>query len=314
MSQGVREWSAQHGKPLPGSAMDYDPELIPFYVEYHVAPTVEAIMQASEATYGDPLAVSIALGSLNNGGSATARDWLDMLLSYPVKGDYAPGLAGMAVKDLIDIITVHYVGSSDKLAPIWDAWNGVGRIRGLWTTEEVGHKSASDGFGAAEAIQVFSDHLNWYYERGLGRDQARVAIYDWGLDGPVAGTSADAAMTTFRDFFGDVALESLSDGASATVQGVGVETRVLTSADDDRQRAIVLNKGGDSIATVDAIHFDKRGWTGLVSGTLHIFTPAGHTIAPVSIVEESSAYSVLLPSPVPLQNKGYAMLITLQRQ
>jgi len=144
MSEGLRLWATGRGITIPGAAMDYDPEFISYYVEYQLAPTVAAMLEASATAYGDPNKVTIVLGSVNNGGSAEGKAWLDALLDYTVKGTFAPSLADKRVYELIDIASVHYIGGTSKIEPSWDKWAGVGTISGLWTTEEVGIRAARE--------------------------------------------------------------------------------------------------------------------------------------------------------------------------
>ncbi len=314
MSEGLRQWAAGRGITIPGAAMDYDPEFISYYVEYQLAPTVEAMLEASAAAYGDPNKVTIVLGSVNNGGTPEARAWLDALLDYTVQGTFAPSLAGKHVYDLIDIASVHYVGGTGKFEPSWDKWNGVGTVSGLWTTEEVGIRAADEGRGAGLAIDKVMDYLNWYYVQGLNQEQVGVSLYGWDVNGPVAGTSSDTSMLALYDFLGAVPVEPRTDVVTAEVSTGAVETYQLQSLSDDSKRVIAVTLSGADAATVSGLLFDAQGWTGMVDATLHVFSPDGHTVTPVTVAAEGSSNRIVLPQPTQFLSNGYAMLITLQRR
>jgi hypothetical protein len=314
MSEGLRLWATGRGITIPGAAMDYDPEFISYYVEYQLAPTVAAMLEASATAYGDPNKVTIVLGSVNNGGSAEGKAWLDALLDYTVKGTFAPSLAGKHVYELIDIASVHYIGGTSKIEPSWDKWAGVGTISGLWTTEEVGIRAADEGLGAGLAIAKVMDHLNWYYVRGLNQEQVGVSLYGWDVNGPVAGTSSDTSMLALYDFLGAVPVEPRTDVVTAEVSSGAVETYQLQSLSDDSKRVIAATLSGADAATVSGLLFDAQGWTGTVDATLHVFSPAGHTVTPVTVVAEGSSNRIVLPQPIQFLSNGYAMLITLQRR
>ena len=312
-SEGVRLWAAGRGIVIPGVAMAYDPDYIPYYVEYHLAPTVEAMLDASYTAYGDAGKVTIALGSVGNGGSATAKTWLDLLLNTTVKGTYAPSLAGKRVYELVDFASVHYVGGTANIEPVWDKWNGVGTVRGLWTTEEIGKSAAEQGRGATRAIITVTDHLNWYYKRGLNQEQVRVALYDWNINGPVAGTSADTAMLALFDFFGAASLEPRTDVVTAEVSSGGVMSYQLQSLSEDAKRVIALTLS-DTSATISGITFGKLGWSGVVDATVHVFSPSGHSVTPVTVADEGDHFRIMLTQPIQLLDDGYSTLITLQRR
>lgn len=309
-SEGVRLWAAGRGISIPGVAAQYDPDYIAYYVEYHVAPTVEALLAASATAYGDASKVTIALGSIDSGGSVAGRAWLDQLLSYKVQGTFAPSLAGKYVYELVDLATVHYVGGTVNLEPTWDKWNGVGTIRGLWTTEEIGHMAAATGRGAGKAIRTVADHLNWYYKRGLNQEQARIALYDWNLNGPVAGTSADTVMLVFFDFFGAASLEPRTDVVTTEMSSGQVESYQLQSLSENKR--VITMSFKDGAATVSGVLFDKQGWTGVVDGTLHVFSANGHTVSSVTVTDVGANYQVNLAQPIQLWGDGDGVLITLK--
>ena len=67
------------------------------------------------------------------------------------------------VYELIHIITIHYMmGNSsanvwEKLINTYSTWFGTGRIRGIWSTEEVGIRAATEGRGASVGAKATFD-------------------------------------------------------------------------------------------------------------------------------------------------------------
>jgi PKD repeat protein len=312
-SNTLRTWAASRGIALPGSKQEYDHELIPYYVEYYLAPTVEAARQSSLQHYGDAEAINLALGSIGNGGNAGARAFLDALLDFEVEGTYAPSLAGKRVYELVDLITVHYPGSSSNLDLIWNKWRGMGSLRGLWVTETVGIRAADAGSGAAVAVSELGNHLAWHYHQGLTPDEARVSIYGWDVGGAAAGTAPDEAMKTFHEFFGNAALEVEANYATVTGASSALKTTQFTSVDDPDRRVItvgtVTNQSQSS--SLQSVTFNKDGWSGHVTATVHRFTTAGHGVSTPTVTENATTYTVTLSSPINMTGDGDAVMITL---
>lgn len=312
-SEALRAWATSKGLTLPGTAQEHDLELIPYYVEYYLAPTVEAAQRASLAYYGDAEAVNLALGSIPNGGTPGARAFLDALLAYEVQGDYAPTLTGKKVNELVDLITAHYVGASDNLGLIWDKWAGVGSLHGLWTTEVVGIRSATDGAGAASVLFELGNHLGWHYAKGFLPEQARVSVYGWSDNNGIAAADADEALSTFYAFMGDAPLEVEKNYATVASTGSPLKTVQFNSVTDNDKRAVAVTAEQQSATgTLQAVTVAKAGWAGAVTAQVHLFTAAGHQVLPASVVDTGSAYQVTLTRGAQVSG-GSAVLVTLLR-
>lgn len=312
-SDTLRNWAARRGIELPGTNGGYDQELIPYYVEYYLAPTVEAAQLASLNYYGDKEALTLALGSIGSGGTTAARDFLDILLDYEVGGTYAPSLAGKRVYELVDLITVHYPGSAYNLDMIWDKWQGVGSLRGLWTTETVGINAAEAGEGAGKTVGELASHLGWQYRRGYGPDVARVSIYGWDVGNGKAGTPAAETMTTFFDFLGNSPLEVESDYAVVTGASSDLAVTQFNSVDDGSRRVITVTTitQQSQSSAVQSVTFNKDGWSGHVTATLHQFNANGHKVSDPLVSEDATSYTVTLNPAVNLTGVGDALMFTL---
>ncbi|HNI06551.1 MAG TPA: Ig-like domain-containing protein [Thiobacillaceae bacterium] len=315
-SDTLRAWAASRGITIPGASQYYDPELIPFYVEYYLAPTVEAANQASLNAYGDADKVNLALGSIGNGGTSDAQAFLDMLLNYQVTGTYSPSLAGKRVYELVDLITVHYPGATTNLNPILDKWLGVGNLKGLWTTETIGINAAEAGEGAGRAVWELGNNLGWYYNLGLTPDQTRVSFYGWDVGSSVAGTSADTSMKDFYNFFGDAPLEVLGAYATLTGATTALQTQQFNSVTDGNKRAVSVTTTTQGVqsSSLQSLNVKKDGWTGHVTATVHHYSPAGHTVTTASVSEGTTSYTVTLSPAIALTGGGDTVMVTLARQ
>ena len=317
ISTNLRDWAASRGIVIPGVAGSYDVDLIPYYVEYLLAPTVDKAMSAGTQYFGNPLAATIALGSIGNAATTEARTWLDLMLNYQVQGTYAPAQKGKYVYELVDLITVHYVANNTNLDEIWSKWKGKGRIRGLWTTEEIGAKAVDSGAGAGRALLTTGEQLSWFYKRSLTPDQSRVAYYDWNLNGAVTGTSPDEALVAMRNFIADDPLEVFTDGV--TNVGTGVATlytyRFNSVLDGNKRMLVVTSNFSDPLlsANLTSVQFNKEGWTGAVTATVHQFSATGgHGYVTATVSETATGYDIKFTTAPTLQGDGSALLITLQ--
>jgi hypothetical protein len=315
MSLNVRKWAASRGIFIPGEAIGYDPETIFYYVEYYLAPSVEAALSASESLYGDRDAINLVLGSIGNGGTTGGRNWLDLLLDYEIQGSFAPSLAGVKVYDIVDIISVQYVGSTENLDFTWDKWMNVGNIKGLWTTEEIGHNSAKSGESLGRALITAASHLHWFYDRNISPAESRVAFFDWNLSGPIADTSADDSMSLLFDFFGHTPFDTFKEDFTVPDDATQYSKVQLHSLLEPNKRAItvwaVRNEGA---VTFNSTHMDAEGWTGTVEVTIYYFSPAGIVSETYTTQASQGVYTIPINEPVILgAETRHALLVTLEQ-
>lgn len=176
---------------------------IPVYVEYFLAPTLQALQEAAQAS-GKP--VKAALGSVANFSSDSSRDFLNSLMNYQIEGNMAPALAGRQVAELVQLITLHYhmnTGTPEDpeawrtaLEELTATWVN-GAVEGVWTTEEVGIIAAQEGAGAGTALRVMSRYLHWISDNRYTNTQS--AFFFFGTtDGP-QGQRIDDVMDQVRN-------------------------------------------------------------------------------------------------------------------
>ncbi len=282
-SRTLRIWSGQDSASV-GNGKWFDSFVIPLYAERYLAPSVEAIETASLEVFGEPERIRIACGSLTNATNPAAKIWLDSLLNYTLSGEFAPSLAGKKVYELVDIITVHYmmgVAMSDGWRPLmedyWSDWVGTGRIKGIWSTEEVGINAANGGSGAASGCRTTARYLDWAIANNLDARQARTNYFAWNT-GPM-GTRVNDANTALFDFLGQSRLAKV-DSTAFSGDNSNLETFGFLS--EDKQKTVVFtfvkSVTPTSASSIGQIKLDNTVWGNVNAATVHYFSPTGHEV------------------------------------
>jgi hypothetical protein len=155
------------------SKNEHDNAIIPYYVEYYLAPTVEAFRQSETSDYK----FRLMLGSIAGAYKWESRQWLKDLLGYTIKGTYLDGssnLKGKKVAEVVDYISLQYLACHDDVTfsdgsttknwrnALFDvnSWiKDYPNIKEIWATEEVGFDftPANDVFGA----KAFARYMRW---------------------------------------------------------------------------------------------------------------------------------------------------------
>lgn len=301
--------------PCNGEGCGYDPFVIPLYAEYYFAPSVQGVNEASMELYGSKDSITIILGSLTNAGSNVAFQWLDSLMNYTIVGTYAPDLAGKKVYELIDIISIHYMMgnvSSDswrtQIDRYRDAWFGTGKVKGIWSTEEVGINAALNGRGAARGAATTARYLEWAILNKYSPYQCRTNYYAHGT-GPAGSTVDDLNQTTL-DFLGHVPL-SLVDEVHLAHDNPDVEVHAFLTP--DTTKAIIytmLKTAPPGEGSVSSIQIEDQVLGRITNATVHYFSPSGHQTIHPAITEIDGAIRIDLQAAYALDS-GEAVLITL---
>lgn len=276
-----------------------DAAVIPLYVEYLLAPTVEALDGASRELYGAPGRIPIVLGSLANARSAAASQWLDQLLNYKVEGRFAPSLKGKHVYELVDTIAIHYVVSypgnewRQTLDRLHTRWVGKGRIHGVWSTEELGRRRALRGLGAATTLRVAFRYLDWALTNNIAPKYARVNF--WGADLGDPGTTGDEGMKQLYDWLGKGTVTRLPTGQKdGALEHYGLATA------DNRRKAFVLFPAGES----GSVRVDRIVLPGAPATRqeAHLFAAEGHRVlAAHTQASQNGSSQLTLDAPLTLQ-------------
>jgi hypothetical protein len=257
-AQNVFAWA---GNNRNGSA--HSESVIPYYVEYFLAPGVEAVNNA----YGQAATqekIRIALGSIAAYSNPKSHDFLSALLNYEIAGLCAKSLKGRKVFELVDVVTVHYIASSN--APSWrsaldefySSWIASSKIDALWSTEEIGLKRSENGDGAVFATQVFARYLDWWLSKGMSAQQGRAFL--WGLDRGPSGGAAEDAMDSLQKILGQsTELERLSI-SSEEYEGSNIELYGFTDTKTQKSYVFVFpsdQKKSANLAALNIAGFKK---------------------------------------------------------
>ena len=278
------------------------------YVEYFLAPGVEAVRMASREVYGDPLRIHVMLGSLANARHPRSINWYEQLLDYTIKGDYAPSLAGRKVYEIVDSLSIHYLvsspddGWSDVLDSLSAKWVGKGGVRRIWATEELGVRRAQGGYGAATAVKVAARYLDWWQRHGWPADRGH--CFFWGAEMGRTGTRATDALGLLAEFTGPANLNRVP------LQGQeGMET-YLFSVDGDRKRVLVVSpRGGLRLgsARFQSLAIPTNGWGG-ARGRAFVFSANG-TEQLSATGQGGSALTIGLDRPVEIPDNATLMIL-----
>jgi hypothetical protein len=285
------------GLPYSGGS-DYDQFVISSFVELYMAPTIEAIDSSSALNFGAKGKINICLGSVTNAGNNAAKPFTDALLNYTITGAYAPSLAGKKVYELINIITIHYMmGNSSK--NVWENkineyanWIGTGRIKGVWSTEEVGINKASSGAGAAYSARATFRYLKWAIANNYTSKVVRTNYWAW--DGGPANTQVSNFNTELFNFLGNVKLGYVNPLHTSFIDSSNMEWHGLIT--DSTYKKAVLVVPGTTTQTITQVKLAKNGWGNVSSVSLTRYDTTGNYNIPVTLT--SLTDSVLLTFPV----------------
>lgn len=247
---------------LPPPVAANDADVIPYYMEYFLAPAIEAI-QSAEVTLGHP--VNIILGSVSTFSAGTSQTFLGIMMNYEIVGTYAPTLAGQTVGDLITIVSYHYLVTNGNLN--WEtsldtAFSNYygGNVKGLWATEEEGQSIGDADRGSGVVPAFLARYMSYWLDNDYDNLASRVFI--WGVNIGATNTKGSDAMDYLMQVTGDA--EPLVTTLVATYEGTNLEvhqfrfvnTHVAIISPLDRTlegEITAISHGGDSM------YFDSTG-------------------------------------------------------
>jgi hypothetical protein len=307
----VSAWKG-YARSLPNNSH----EIIPVYVEYFLAPAVEALREFDWGSDASAAKVSIVLGSVANAANPRSRDWLGNLLDYRIGGQYASSLAGLRVADVVDFISIHYLVTASEsgwmrvLDSLQERWVDTGRIRGVWGTEELGRRRGEAGLGAVTAMRVASRYLHWWSLRGLTPDKSRFFLWGSRLGSPE--TRGDSAMRILHRSIGDSRLVDVSPklilAPASRIEAYAFET----ASDSATQIIFMFPKPLDTEVTVRSLSM-TADWSDLTgTATIHVFSADGHREQTRSVAIRGGVLQVSLPDGLRLPPRSAAVLFVSQ--
>jgi len=321
----LRAWAKQPVEPARTS----DPWIIPYYVEYYLAPAIQSIIQAEVLTGTE---IPVLLGSIGNANNPARREFLYELLDYEVVGSYASDLAGLRVAEIVDFIDIHYLiaksvhlknekgkyikrlkGSYEiALDEIYDPWIAAGPVKGIWTSEEVGRSASDMGHGAAKAMLVTARYLHWWSKHDISSENARALYFGTSL-GPV-DVSADLAMQTLFSFLGHSPLVEIIDAALPPAGDW--ETYVFESVDNNNKRVAFILPSWSDIESNSFTEFqiDATLWPGDVTADVIVYGLGATTATSAEVIREGELLTVVLPDAIsPDTSKPPSIVVLLER-
>lgn len=300
---------------------DLETQFVPTYVERYLAPGVSYLEEKSQALYGRPDAIRMVLGSLVN---LTNREtFLNALLNYQVKGEYAPSLAGKFVYELIDTISIHYtIGGSTWRTGLDNFRNTyvpggvpIGRVHRVWATEEVGANAAEQGYGMAAALHGIARYLSWWQANDMGPDDGHMFVWGADIDSPTAGTctgctSVDSDMPVLTGFTGNRALLAQTSNLSTLTASANVEMHEFVVEGVDK-RVVILFSSDLLTANITSASLNLSGWSGksVSIGAYHFATQGPVPILATPIA--STAGMVPLDVSLPVTVGGHDAVLLL---
>jgi hypothetical protein len=304
--RNVVSWAGNAGRDREAALQKF----IPLYVEYFLAPGVEAVRGVSQELHGDSQRIRVMLGSLANARDPHAIRFYEALLNYSIKGSHAPTLAGRKVHEVVHALSIHYLVSAEDrgwtamLDQLADNWMGKGGIRAIWSTEEIGVRRAQSGYGGATALAVTARYLDWWSARGW--DASRGHCFFWGSEMGPGGARAEDALNTLLDFTGHVPLRRLPAADAG-----GLENYQFRAGRDDKRVLIALAGSGES-SSLATVLIPVAGWSGTPRVRTLLYTPQGSRPLQVSIQRVNNEFQVSLRDPYRLA-RGEAIMLLLER-
>jgi len=276
--------SLRYTQNLPySSGYDYDQFNIPFFVEKYMAPTIEAIDSSSVFNYGSKGKINICLGSITNAGNSAALPFTNALLNYTIIGTNAPSLAGKKVYELINIITIHYMMGNSSMN-VWQNnlngyanWIGTGRIKGVWSTEEVGIAKANLGAGAAYSARATCRYLKRAIDSSYASTVVRTNYWAW-ENGP-ANTQVDDFNSELYSFLGNVKLGYVNPVHSNFTNITNLEWHGFLDSTSNKGILTVLS----SSSSISQIKLVNNGWGNISNVSLTRYDTTGNYNIPVTL-------------------------------
>lgn len=275
-SQNVMGWAGETGFQAN------DERVIPYFIEYYVAPALVGIRQASYEIYGDADAIQVMMGSIAGFKAIAAGHYLDELMNYEIVGTYAASLAGVRVGDFLTHISYHYLMTGDGSDPYLrfkTTYDVYGARYKIWATEEVGINRATGDLGGCTALQLVNRYADLWLDYNLDPDRHRFIMY--GVTAGTAGTTVDDAMDWLLSTFTNGVPRPIN---TSLVSSSGTNLQLNTFVCGDMIMVIANGATLGSSATLSTLDFYLRGVPAITS---ELFTTTGHSADPLSFTGQS---------------------------
>jgi hypothetical protein len=191
------------------------------YAPYLFEPFITVAREVSQDQFGDPDRVQVLYGSIARSSAPDAMAWLRMLTDRPLTGQYDASMAGKDPLAFVDYLAVHYVQkgsySTEYLNILYDTYVKTGRVRGIWSTEELGIGDAFE-INGPKVLGSIVRYMDWWSRHDWEPDKGKVFLFgDYRT--AVGYPSALPMEQAMDDFLESAPLRNLTD----QVQVVGSE-------------------------------------------------------------------------------------------
>ena len=311
-SKTIRYWQ---GQPF-GDGIPYDNFIIPFYVENFLAPTIEAIDRASVDAYGQAGKINICLGSLTNASSNSAQTFLSELLNYEIAGNNSPSLNGKKVSDLIHIITIHYtVGTAstadwENILNHYKNYSGTGRIKGVWSTEEVGINSALGGAGNLIGSLATFRYLEWAINNGYTSKEVRTNYYGWNTGDE--RTTVNTFNQFLYNFIGDRKLSNIPKSSTLINSTHPIEMHSFLTEDNSKRVLAIYPERAQSQPNtqISSIVLKKDFWNYNNEIKPYKYNLNGINLVNIEIIDSNAQIELIFSTPIELDYYSGLIILT----
>lgn len=294
MSENLHLWKNDMMTPYM-----HDQSTIPWLVEYFMAPAAVGIQEASQEVFGNSDSIRIMMGSIAVASTPSAQAFLNAILDYTIVGTYAPTLAGKKMYEVIDTVSIHYAMAGagttwkDNLEDFRIRRMGVGKIKRIMSTEEVGINAASGNLGMQSALRSISRYMHWWGLNNISPDSSRVFFYGHG-----SGTvKIDDEMPLLNTFIGANPLIEVSGASLSLVTAAAniekYEFNVGISNYNTKKRVFIAFSNDYLDGTISNITFNEPSWNNLtVTAFKYGGTPAGKAILTPTLTSLSGQHTI----------------------
>lgn len=253
-SKNIHTWVGNSG-----ASKGHDVDIIPYYIEMFLAPGVEAIRSAEKGKK----TVQVVLGSVSSYANPDAQKFLKKLMSYKVNGLLAPKLKGKLVSELIDVVSLHYVATSNDgdwrqaLDDVKDQWLDSGEIDAVWSTEELGVQRARINAGSVFTNLVVARYLNWWLESGMTSEEGRA--FFWGSNMGKDGHRGRDALTHLLNDLGRNAELNITPTKYYSISGDNLEHYSFSESVGNKHVIFVAPNNQRQAAEIKYFNLDSLG-------------------------------------------------------
>ncbi|MDP0495897.1 MAG: hypothetical protein Q7Q73_06775 [Verrucomicrobiota bacterium JB024] len=211
------------------------------YAPYVFEPFITVAREVSQDQFGDPDRIQVLYGSIARSSAPDAMAWLRMTTDRPLTGSYDASMAGKDPLSYVDYLAIHYIqkGSftTEYLNYLYDTYVKTGRVRGIWSTEELGTGDAFE-INGPKVLGSIVRYMDWWSRHDWEPDKGKIFFFS-DYRTAVGYPSALPMEQAMDDFLENAPLRNLTDQVQAD-GSEDLETYVFARRDLPGHFAAVL--------------------------------------------------------------------------